>query len=139
MARVRGSNHPRHRHADVRRASIRCAAASTARRFSGTAYAPFDPAGQALKNLSLAVPEDRLDDRRVLLASLDRMNSEVDRTGAMEGMDQFEQQAFNLVLGGAPAAFDLKKENPKTWPATARALASNCCGPGGCARRAAAS
>ena len=27
----------------------------------------------------------------------------VDRSGMMDGLDRFEQQAFNLVLGGAPA------------------------------------
>src|SRR6476660_5135593 len=32
----------------------------------------------------------------------------------MYGMERFEEQAFNLVLGGAPAAFDLSRENPKT-------------------------
>jgi uncharacterized protein (DUF1501 family) len=32
----------------------------------------------------------------------------------MEGLDRFEAQAFNLVLGQAPEAFDLKRENPKT-------------------------
>ncbi len=82
--------------------------------FLGASYAPFDPNGQALKNLSLAVSEKRLDNRRTLLASLDRMNSIVDRSGMMEGLDHFEEQAFNLVLGGAPAAFDLSKEKPKT-------------------------
>jgi uncharacterized protein (DUF1501 family) len=60
------------------------------------------------------VNERRIDNRRVLLASLDRMNSEIDRSGAMEGLDRFEQQAFNLVLGGAPSAFDIKKESAKT-------------------------
>ena len=82
--------------------------------FLGTAYAPFDPNGQALKNLSLAVPERRVGDRRMLLASLDRLDADVDRSGAMEGMNRFEQQAFNLVLGRAPKAFDLSKENSKT-------------------------
>jgi uncharacterized protein (DUF1501 family) len=82
--------------------------------FLGASCAPFDPAGQALKNMTLAVSEKRLDDRRTLLAGLDRMNSIVDRSGMMDGIDRFEEQAFNLVLGGAPAAFDLSKEKPKT-------------------------
>jgi uncharacterized protein (DUF1501 family) len=90
--------------------------------FLGTAYAPFDPSGQALKNLTLAVPENRLDDRRMLLASLDRMNSAVDRSGLMEGLNRFEQQAFNLVLGGAPTAFDLTREDPKVVAAYGKGL-----------------
>ena len=31
----------------------------------------------------------------------------------MEGLDGFEQQAFDLVLGSAKDAFDVKKEDPK--------------------------
>jgi hypothetical protein len=113
VARVRGSNHPT-TGMPTYVALTRLRSGIDGPAFLGTACAPFDPSGQALKNLSLAVPQKRVDDRRFLLASLDRLTSEVDRSGAMEGMDRFEQQAFNLVLGGAPAAFDLKKENPKT-------------------------
>ena len=39
--------------------------------FLGTAYAPFDPAGQARRNMSLVVEKLRLDDRRSLLHGLD--------------------------------------------------------------------
>jgi hypothetical protein len=113
LARVRGSNHPLSGMPTyVRFNPIRSGIDGPA--FLGAAYAPFDPAGQALKNLTLAVNEERLDDRRMLLTSLDRMTSEVDRSGLMEGLGKFEQQAFNLVLGGAPAAFDLKREKKKT-------------------------
>ncbi len=113
VARVRGSNHrvtgmPTYVALNRLRSGIDGPA------FLGTACNPFDPNGQALKNLSLAVPERRVGDRRMLLASLDRLNRDIDGSGAMEGMDRFEQQAFNLVMGGAPAAFDLKKEDPKT-------------------------
>lgn len=113
VARVRGSNHPvtgMPTYVAINR--LRSGIDGPA--FLGTACNPFDPNGQALKNLSLAVPERRVGDRRMLLASLDRMNSDIDRSGAMEGMDRFEQQAFNLVMGGAPEAFDIKKENAKT-------------------------
>ncbi len=113
VARVRGSNHPQ-TGMPTYVALTRLRAGIDGPAFLGTACSPFDPNGQALKNLSLAVPQRRVGDRRMLLASLDRLNSEIDRSGAMEGMDRFEQQAFNLVMGGAPAAFDLKKEDPKT-------------------------
>ena len=113
VARVRGSNHPL-TGMPTYVALNRLRSGIDGPAFLGTACAPFDPSGQALKNLSLAVPENRIGDRRVLLASLDRLNSNVDRTGAMDGMDRFEQQAFNLVLGGAPEAFDLKHESAKT-------------------------
>ncbi len=113
VARVRGSNHPQ-TGMPTYVALNRIRAGIDGPSFLGTPYSPFDPNGQALKNLSLAVPEKRVGNRRVLLASLDRMNSDIDRSGAMEGLDRFEQQAFNLVLGGAPDAFDIKKENAKT-------------------------
>ncbi len=113
VARVRGSNHPT-TGMPTYVALNRIRAGIDGPSFLGTPYSPFDPNGQALKNLSLAVSEKRIDNRRVLLASLDRMNSEIDRSGAMEGLDRFEQQAFNLVLGGAPGAFDIKKESAKT-------------------------
>ena len=64
--------------------------------------------------MSLQTTVDRLDDRRELLNSFDRFKRVSDQTGLMEGLDAFEQQAFNLVLGKAPEAFDLKKEDPKT-------------------------
>jgi hypothetical protein len=113
VARVRGSNHPQ-TGMPTYVALNRLRSGIDGPAFLGTAYAPFDPSGQALKNLTLAVPEKRVGDRRMLLAGLDRLTSTVDRTGAMEGMDRFEQQAFNLVLGGAPDAFNLSRESKKT-------------------------
>jgi hypothetical protein len=110
VARVRGANHalsgmPTY----VRLGGI----GSDGPSFLGTAYAPFDPGGQARKNMQLVVDNHRLDDRRSLLTSLDRLKRETDRSGLMDGLDQFEAQAFKVVLGNAPAAFDLKDEDPK--------------------------
>jgi uncharacterized protein (DUF1501 family) len=82
--------------------------------FLGTAYGPFDQDGQARKSMSLALPEDRLSNRKNLLESLDGINRRVDASGMLEGAKKFEQQAFNLVFGTAAEAFDIKKENPKT-------------------------
>lgn len=82
--------------------------------FLGTGYGPFDQNGQARKNMTLTLPEDRIGDRRNLLDSLDRMNRESDRSGLMQGLDQFEEQAFNLVFGNATKAFDTKNESAKT-------------------------
>jgi uncharacterized protein (DUF1501 family) len=81
--------------------------------FLGSAFAPFDPSGQARKNMTLEVERNRLDDRRALLTGLDRMKRDADTTGLMNGLDAFEQQAFNLVLGKSTEAFDTKKEDPK--------------------------
>ncbi len=81
--------------------------------FLGTACAPFDPQGQARKNMTLATKLERLSDRRGLLQSLDRFKRDADSTGVMEGLDEFEEQAFNLILGDATKAFDLAKEDPR--------------------------
>lgn len=82
--------------------------------FLGTGYGPFDQNGQARRNMTLTLPEERIGDRRNLLDSLDRMNRQTDRSGLMQGLDQFEEQAFNLVFGSATKAFDVKQESPKT-------------------------
>ena len=82
--------------------------------FLGTPYAPFGTSGEARKNMSLQTKVGRLEDRRSLLTGLDRLRRTADRQGVVEGLNAFEQQAFNLVLGKAPEAFDLKKEDPRT-------------------------
>jgi uncharacterized protein (DUF1501 family) len=82
--------------------------------FLGTACAPFGSNNEAKRNMSLNTPAERLADRRALLDGFDRFQRDADATGLMDGLDAFESQAFNLVLGNAPGAFDLKKEDPRT-------------------------
>lgn len=109
-SRVRGANHPvTGMPTYVRLGGILADGPS----FLGTPYAPFDPQGQAKNNLTLSTKLDRLDDRRSLLEGLDRFQRDADSAGLMNGLDRFEEQAFNLVLGKAPNAFDLKKEDPR--------------------------
>ena len=79
----------------------------------GTRFQALSPSGQARKNMELAVDASRFESRRGLLDSIDVINRKVDRSGQMEGLDGFEQQAFDLVLGSAKDAFDIKKEDPK--------------------------
>lgn len=82
----------------------------------GGAFAPFHPGGggPAIENMTLNVPHGRLEDRRYLLAALDQLRNHAEKTGALEELDQFGQQAYDLVTGGAVDAFDLSKESPKT-------------------------
>jgi hypothetical protein len=55
----------------------------------------------------------RIDDRQALLASLDRLRRDADRSGMMEAMDQFDRQAVGILLSGALArALDLTTEDP---------------------------
>jgi hypothetical protein len=79
----------------------------------GAPYAPFDVAGKARTNMNLSVPMNQLDDRRTLLKNFDNVDRKVDASGLMNGMDQFEQQAFDLVLSKAKDVFDVKREDPK--------------------------
>jgi hypothetical protein len=80
--------------------------------FLGTAYAPFGSNNEAKRNMTLQTTADRLDDRRGLLKQFDKFKRGADQSGLMYGLDAFEEQAFNLVLGNAPGAFDLKNEDP---------------------------
>jgi hypothetical protein len=111
LARVRGANH----YETGMPTYVRLGGIGTdGPAFLGPAYAPFDPSGNARRNMNLVVDEERLGDRRSLLDSLDNMNRAADRSGLMNGLDKFEEQAFSLVLGNATKAFDIAGEDSKT-------------------------
>jgi hypothetical protein len=80
----------------------------------GSAYAPFDTAGNARNNMNLQVTLDRLGERRRLLRSFDNMNRDIDRSGLARGLDSFETQAFDLLLSRAREVFDVDREEPRT-------------------------
>jgi hypothetical protein len=82
----------------------------------GAAYAPFDPSGggSLQKDMKLAIARDRLDDRRLLLAELDRVKLTLAEAGRVEGLDRVREQAFTTILNGIADAFDLSKESSKT-------------------------
>ena len=82
--------------------------------FLGSAYAPFDTSGQARNNINLNQPLGRVHDRRALLRQFDTVNRQIDRTGVMAGLDSFDQQAVNLLMGRAREAFDIEREDPRT-------------------------
>ena len=68
-----------------------------------------------MDNMKLGqLPLERLQDRRKLLASLDKMRRDIDATGTMESMDAFEQRAFDVLTSSKLLdALDLAKEDPK--------------------------
>lgn len=88
--------------------------------YLGVAYKPFetgaDPANPGpfkLPNFSLAegLTLERLGDRRELLASFDRLQDELDRSGQMGAMSRFRQQAWDILSSPkARDAFDLDQE-----------------------------
>ena len=110
VARVRGTNHPETGIPTyIRLGGIYADGPA----FLGTAFAPFDPAGEARRNMALAVQEPRLDSRRQLLKGIDNLRREADRSGLVKGLDSFDEQAFNIILSRSPQAFDLKYEDPR--------------------------
>jgi hypothetical protein len=82
----------------------------------GPTYGAFDPSGgkQLQKDFQMSVPVERFEDRRRLLATLDDVNRQIDRTGAMDGLDQYQQKAFDVIRRGVGTAFDLSREDPAT-------------------------
>jgi len=82
----------------------------------GPGFAPFNPSGEGQLNqdMRLGIPLERLESRRQMLAELDRLNRAVDATGEINAMDRYEQQAVDLLLGGAVRkALDLSDEDPR--------------------------
>ena len=79
------------------------------------ATGPFQPgAGGALqRDLKLALSTDRFDDRRALLAELDRARSSLD-SAQRESLEGSRAKAVSLLLGGVADAFDLSKEDART-------------------------
>jgi len=110
VARARGTNHPvTGIPTYVRMGGIYGDGPS----FLGTAYGPFDPSGEARQNMSLVVGKDRFGSRRELLQGIDNVRRSADRSGLVEGLDSFEQQAFDIISSRSQQAFDLKYEDPR--------------------------
>lgn len=87
--------------------------------FVGNAHAPMglvdkDPNARAKSMTLQGITLDRLTDREALRSSLDRLHSDIDRTGQMNGIDTYNQQALEILSDGKLAeALDLSKEHPK--------------------------
>lgn len=91
--------------------------------YLGPGYEPFkifgDPSQPQFEVPNVGVKDPNqlrtLTDRVGLKATLDRFRRDVDRLGAMEAVDRFEQQALNLLTNAAARdAFDLTKETDAT-------------------------
>ena len=75
-------------------------------------FAPFIPGkgGQLQDDMNLALSRDRFE-RRKLLAGLDSLNRSVDLTGQVGALDEIQQQAAEVLLGGGV---------PQRWTCRAR-------------------
>jgi len=79
--------------------------------FLGQALKDFQPGTAARNSLKLNISEDRLNDRKELLGSLDRFRREADVSGSMRAMDRFTQDAIDVVTSPAFSdALDIAKE-----------------------------
>ncbi len=110
VSRVRGTNHPvTGMPTYVRLGGIYADGPA----FLGTAFGPFDSGGEARRNMALNIQKTRLDSRRSLLEGIDNVKRDIDRSKVMDGLDAFDQQAFNIILSRSQQAFDLKYEDPR--------------------------
>lgn len=84
--------------------------------FLGVGHTPFAPLGNIGSDMSLnGISVERLDDRRSLLNAFDQFRRDADASGAMEGFDSFNQQAFGILTSGRLLeALDISKESQKT-------------------------
>jgi hypothetical protein len=84
--------------------------------YLGVAHRAFTPNGPGLENLRNAsgVNGSRVDDRRELLNRFDTLRRDIDASGTMNGMDSFNQRAFDMVASGTVRqALDLSREDPR--------------------------
>jgi len=81
----------------------------------GAMYAPFVPGagGGMQEDMKLRMPQERINDRRGLLAALDQWRRAVDTGNVLAGYDSVQQQAFETLLGGVSDAFDLSREDAR--------------------------
>jgi hypothetical protein len=79
----------------------------------GSAYAPFNTSGESRNNMNLKLLRGHMADRQSLLKNFDTLNRTIDRSGLLEGLDSFEQQAFDLIVSRAREVFDLNREDPR--------------------------
>lgn len=82
----------------------------------GATYAAFNPSGggDLKRDMELAMPPERLTNRRELLSQLDGLRRAADRGPLFDRVDHYQRQAFDIVLRGVAEAFDLRGEDPRT-------------------------
>lgn len=80
--------------------------------FLGVAHSAFRPSGPARDDMKLqGIDTSRLDNRRALLAGVDRIRRDIDASGTLDGLDTLTQQAFDILTSTALAdALDISKE-----------------------------
>lgn len=73
-----------------------------------------EPSNPMLENLQPNLPDLRLRSRHSLMKQLDQLDRSIDTSGVMQSMDEYTQQAIELLRGGAMRkALDLSLEDPR--------------------------
>lgn len=80
--------------------------------FLGIGNAAFRPSGPAQNDMTLKdLSGDRLEDRKTLLGSFDQLRREFEAGGDLAGLDEINEQAFNILTSTKLAeALDISKE-----------------------------
>ena len=80
--------------------------------YLGPAHSAFRPSGPGMEDLQLhGVSLEKLADRKALLSSFDNFRRDLDRTGMVEGLDAFNQQAFDILTSSKLVeALDVSRE-----------------------------
>ena len=83
--------------------------------FLGAGHRSFQPESDGKQDLVLnGVTLERLGDRRALLDGFDKFRRDVDASGLMEGLDQFNEQAFGVLTSSRLLeALDFQRENQR--------------------------
>lgn len=81
----------------------------------GASFSPFTPGagGQMQQNMTLNIPSDRVDDRRSLVAQIDRLRRQVDVNPELYATDRLQEQAFDVIFKGIGSAFSLANEDQR--------------------------
>jgi hypothetical protein len=84
--------------------------------FLGPGQCSFRPEGNGKGDMVLnGVTLARLAERRTLLASFDKFRRDLDASGLMEGLDEFNRQAFGVLTSGKLLeALDFQRETRRT-------------------------
>jgi hypothetical protein len=93
---------------------VACNPLQTGKDSYGNEAPPLPSANTENFQLVGGITPERFRGRRALLEAFDTMRRDVDTTGALDGLDAFQRQAFDIILSGrARRAFELEREDPR--------------------------
>ena len=96
--------------------------------FLGAAHQPFKPNGRGRGDMKLqdGLTVERLSDRKALLGGLDQLKRDADDSGLMEGLDEFNKLAFEVVTSTKLAdALDVSKAGKESLERYRKGVPSN--------------